>query len=149
MRVVTQAIVGVATAIVVGGAGEASDVARFEVAGDVISEPLSREPGDARRGRAIVLDRRVGNCLICHRVPVPEEPFQGDLGPDLNGVGSRLSVGQIRLRLVDASQVNPATLMPPYHRVEGLVRVAKEFEGRPVLTAREVEDVVAWLASLK
>ena len=96
-----------------------------------------------------MLDRRVGNCLICHRVPVPQEPFQGEIGPDLGGIGSRLSTGQIRLRVVDPQRLNPATLMPPYHRIEGLRRVAPAFIGKPALTAQDVEDVVAWLASLK
>ena len=124
-------------------------VAAYRVVGDAIPQPLEGRRGDAARGRNLVLDRRVGNCLICHQVPVVEEPFQGNLGPDLSGVGQRLSEGQIRLRLVDQSRVNPHTIMPPYHRVEGLVRVAAPFAGRPVLDAQQIEDVVAWLAGLK
>ncbi len=117
--------------------------------GDQIAAPLANRIGDAARGKAIVLDRRAGNCLICHRVPVPQEPFQGEIGPDLSGIGSRLSAAQIRLRVVDSQRVNPMTLMPPYHRTIGLRRVASAFVGKPALTAQEVEDVVAWLASLK
>jgi len=119
------------------------------VEGDQIAVPLENRIGDAARGKAIVLDRRVGNCLICHHVPVPQEPFQGEIGPDLSGVGSRLSSGQIRLRVVDSQRFNPMTLMPPYHRTLGLRRVASALAGKPALTAQEVEDVVAWLASLK
>ena len=100
------------------------------------------------RGRRIVLDRETGNCLICHKVPEPAEPFQGDLGPDLSGVGTRLTAGQIRLRLVDESRLNPQTLMPPYYRVEGLSRVSARYRGKPVLTAQEIEDVVAYLGTL-
>jgi L-cysteine S-thiosulfotransferase len=131
-------------------AGQPSEaVARFRVVGDAIPEPLSSKPGDPVRGRRIVLDRELGNCLICHQVPEAGEPFQGDLGPDLAGVGRRLSAGQIRLRLVDQSRLNPATVMPPYHRIDGLNRVAAKYRGRPVLSAEEVEDVVAYLATLK
>ena len=128
---------------------QSSEVARFTVVGDAIPEPLAGKRGDPARGRRIVLDRETGNCLICHRVPVPGEPFQGDLGPDLAGVGRRLSSGQIRLRLVDQSRLNPATIMPPYHRIDGLNRVAATYRGRPVLSAEEIEDVVAYLATLK
>ncbi len=120
-----------------------------EASGDRLPTPLSNQAGDAANGRAIVLDRRLGNCLICHQVPVANEPFQGDLGPNLDGVGTRLDVGQIRMRLVDMSRLNPTTLMPPYYRIDGLIRVAEQFRGRPVLTAQEIEDVAAWLASLK
>ncbi len=135
--------------VVSTSAGEPRGLASFEVSGDSIAKPLDGRIGDAERGRSIVIDRRGGNCLICHRVPAPDEPFQGDLGPDLGGIGGRLTEAQIRLRLIDASRLNAETLMPPYHRVEGLARVAKEFDGRPVLTAAEIEDVVAWLVTLK
>lgn len=101
------------------------------------------------RGRALVSDRQAGLCLLCHSGPFPEQPFQGDLGPDLRGVGARLSEGQIRLRIVDASRVNPATIMPPYFRTEGLARVAPAFRGRTVLSAEQIEDVVAFLLTLK
>ena len=124
-------------------------IVRYDVVGDAIPLPLDGRNGDASRGRRLVLDREKGNCLICHRVPVPNEPSQGDLAPSLAGVGGRLDAGQLRYRLVDQSKLNPATLMPPYHRVDGLRRVADRYRGRPVFTAQEIEDVVAWLASLK
>lgn len=95
-----------------------------------------------------MLDRETGNCLICHRVPEPGEAFQGEIGPDLRGVGSRLDAGQIRLRVIDMSRLNPSTVMPPYYRTEGLTRVMAKYRGKPVLDAQEVEDVVAYLASL-
>jgi L-cysteine S-thiosulfotransferase len=121
----------------------------FDVAGDAIPTPLGGHVGDRDRGFEIVVDRSVGNCLICHQVPIANEPFQGELGPSLAGVGSRLSVGQIRLRMVDQSRLNPATLMPPYYRTRDLTRVSEKFEGAPVLSAQQIEDVVAWLATLK
>jgi sulfur-oxidizing protein SoxX len=123
--------------------------AEFTITGDAITAPLRGLKGDAARGLEIIRDRRTGNCLICHALPLPDEPFQGDLGPPLAGVGARLSEGQIRLRLVDQSKVNPETLMPPYYRVDGLANVAPEYAGKPALDAQQIEDMVAYLASLK
>ncbi|WP_332686634.1 sulfur oxidation c-type cytochrome SoxX [Bosea sp. (in: a-proteobacteria)] len=121
----------------------------YLVADDAIPAPLGGLIGNATRGRSLVLDRTRGNCLICHRVPEPDEPFQGTIGPPLAGVGARLSAGQLRLRLVDASRLNPETVMPPYFRTEGLRDVALQYRDRPALTAQEIEDVVAYLASLR
>jgi L-cysteine S-thiosulfotransferase len=121
----------------------------YTVVGDAIPAPLGGKVGDPARGRALVLDRTQGNCLICHQVPEPNEPFQGTIGPDLAGVATRLDTGQLRLRLVDASLLNPQTVMPPYFRSEGLRDVAPAFRDRPALTAQEIEDVVTYLASLR
>ena len=111
--------------------------------------PLTAAAGDPERGRRIVLDRHVGLCLLCHSGPFPEERFQGDLAPSLSGVGARLSAGQIRARIVDASRSNPNTIMPPYFRTESLDRVAGPYRGKTVLTAEQIEDVVAFLITLK
>jgi sulfur-oxidizing protein SoxX len=121
---------------------------RYRITGDAIAEPIDGKAGNAERGRRVVLDRNVGNCLICHAVPEPAERFMGDIGPDLAGVGARLSRGQIRLRLVDAALINPQTVMPPYYRTEGLVRVGAPWRGKTVLTSEQIEDVVAYLDSL-
>jgi sulfur-oxidizing protein SoxX len=110
---------------------------------------LTGKPGDAARGRAIVANRSTGLCLLCHSAPIPEEHFQGNLAPSLAGAGSRSTLGQIRLRVADAARLNPDTIMPPYYRVDGLTRVAKNFQGKTILTADQIEDVVAYLASLK
>jgi L-cysteine S-thiosulfotransferase len=120
-----------------------------QAADDAIPLPLDGAAGDAARGKAIVLDRHVGLCLLCHSGPFPEERFQGDLAPSLAGVGTRLSAGQIRLRIVDASRVNPQTIMPAYFRTEGLTRVAPSQRGKTVLSAQQIEDVVAFLVTLK
>lgn len=120
----------------------------YGVRGDAVPEPLGGLTGDPDRGREIVLDRRRGNCLICHSVPLAGEPFQGELGPSLAGVGSRLDQGQIRLRLIDQSRISPQTLMPPYYRVDGLRDVAAQYRGKPALSAQEIEDVVAYLETL-
>jgi sulfur-oxidizing protein SoxX len=127
----------------------ASALETYTVVGDAIPAPLGDRIGDLKRGRALVLDRTQGNCLICHQVPEPDEPFQGTIGPDLAGVGSRLDGGQLRLRLVDAGLLNPQTVMPPYFRNQGLRDVAPAFRDRPALTAQEIEDVVTYLASLR
>ena len=118
-------------------------------ANDAIRESLTGAKGDPARGKAIVANRQVGLCLLCHSGPFPEERFQGNLAPDLRGAGNRLTEGQLRLRIVDSSRVNPTTIMPAYHRTEGLTRVAPAFRGKPVLTAEQIEDVVAFLMTLK
>ena len=96
-----------------------------------------------------MVDRRLGACLLCHTGPFAEERFQGTLAPDLSGAGSRWSAGQLRLRLVDATRLNPDTIMPPYYRVDGLARVGSSWAGRPILTAEQIEDVVAFLSTLR
>jgi sulfur-oxidizing protein SoxX len=105
--------------------------------------------GDPVRGRAIVANRQVGLCLLCHKGPFPEERFQGDLAPDLRGVGKRYTEDELRLRMTDPAKVNPATIMPSYSKTEGLSRVAPGFRGKPILTPEQIEDVVAYLASLR
>ena len=119
------------------------------IVGDAIPAPLSEAEGDPARGRAIIVNRQLGLCLLCHSGPFPEEKFQGTLAPNLAGAGSRWSAGQLRLRIVDASRLNPDTIMPPYYRTEGLTRVAPAFAGKPVLSAEQIEDVVAFLATLR
>src|SRR5262245_57963472 len=119
------------------------------VVGDAIPASLTGEKGDATRGRGIVADRTVGLCLLCHSGPFPEVRRQGTLAPDLRGTATRLNEGQIRLRIVDSRRVNPATIMPPYFVADGLSRVAPAFQGKTVLTAAQIEDVVAYLLTLK
>src|SRR5215472_10015807 len=119
----------------------------YVVMQDGIPKPLAEKPGDAERGRAIVANRTVGLCLLCHSGPIPEERFQGNLAPSLAGAGSRWSPGQLRLRLVDPARLNADTIMPPYYRLDHLQRVAKNFTGKPILSAEQIEDVVAYLAT--
>jgi sulfur-oxidizing protein SoxX len=121
----------------------------YVVMNDAIPRPLTDTPGDAPRGRAIVANRSVGLCLLCHSGPIAEERFQGNLAPSLAGAGSRWSMAQLRLRIVDGARLNPDTIMPPYYRTAGLQRVARPFEGKTILTAEQVEDVVSYLATLK
>lgn len=127
-------------------------LAGIVVVGDGIPAPLTATPGDPARGRAIVVDRQVGLCLLCHRGPfaaTPAERQQGTLASDLAGAGSRWSEAQLRLRLVDPKRLDPASVMPAFHRTEGLQRVGAAWQGRPILDAQQVEDVVAFLRTLK
>ncbi len=121
----------------------------YTIVGDAIPASLSGENGDPERGRAIITNRQVGLCLLCHSGPFPEEKLQGTLAPDLKGAGLRSTRGQLRLRMVDASRINPDTIMPSYYRIDGLARVAPLFRGRPILTAEQIEDVVAFLETLR
>ncbi len=107
------------------------------------------DDGAALRGRAIVVDRQVGMCLLCHSGPFPEQLFQGDLAPSLAGVGARLSPGEIRARIVDASRFNPNTIMPAYSRTEGLSRVAPAYRGKTILSDAQIDDVVTFLVTLQ
>jgi sulfur-oxidizing protein SoxX len=121
----------------------------YRIVGDSIPDSLTGRKGDTERGRGIVTNRQVGLCLLCHSGPYPQERFQGTLAPDLAGAGSRSSEGQLRLRIVDASRLSPDTIMPPYYRLDGLVRVAPAFVGKPILSAEQIEDVVAYLLTLR
>ena len=119
-----------------------------QVQADRIDQPLTAAPGDPARGREVVVGRD-GNCLFCHAIPETRERFMGNIGPALSGVGSRLTAGQLRLRIVDPTRLKPDVVMPAYHRVEGLDQVARQYRGRPILDAQQVEDVIAYLLTLK
>lgn len=134
--------------LVAGCATGAGDVlVPYRVQGDAIREPLA-PAGDPVSGRETAFGRD-GNCLLCHAVPDAGKILMGNLGPQLDGVGARLSEGQLRLRIVDSARLNPDTIMPSYYRVEGLNRVGAAWRGRPVLTAQQVEDMVAFLQTLR
>jgi L-cysteine S-thiosulfotransferase len=121
----------------------------YKVDGDAIAASLTGVPGDPTRGKTIFVSRQTGLCLLCHSAPLPEQKFQGTIGPDLAGVGSRYTAGQLRLRIVDSSRINPETIMPSYYRLEGLDHVAPAFRGKPVLNAQQIEDVIAFLLTLR
>lgn len=137
-----------ALALLLAPLAAGAQVAPFAVTGDGIVAPLAGRAGDAARGGAIVRNRETANCLICHAIPDGREPFMGEVGPPLAGVGARLSAAQLRLRLVDPTRLNPDAVMPAYHRVAGLRNVDPRWAGRPVLDAQEIEDVVAYLLTL-
>jgi L-cysteine S-thiosulfotransferase len=121
----------------------------FTVIGDAIPASLTGTRGDPTHGRAIVLDRRLGGCLLCHTGPFPEEKLEGTLAPGLNGTGTRWSESQLRLRLVDPTRLNPGTIIPAHYRVDRLTRVGGAWRGKPILSAAQIEDVVAFLLTLR
>lgn len=124
-------------------------VADYRVVGDAIPTPLTAQPGDPQRGRALVVDRRVGLCLLCHSGPFPEERFQGNLAPSLASTGARWTAGQLRLRVADPKRLDPDSLMPGYHHRRELRQVATAQRGQPIFDAQQVEDVVAFLQTLR
>ena len=136
-------------AAVAGCATPAPDaVPPYRVDGDAIRERLVPAAGDAARGKAVVVSRD-SNCLLCHAVPGTGVRYMGNVGASLAGVGARLTEGQLRLRIVDSVRLNPDTVMPSYYRTEGLRQVAEAWRGKPVLTAQEVDDTVAYLLTLR
>jgi sulfur-oxidizing protein SoxA len=128
----------------------AADLVAYEVVDGIsIPAPLTAQPGDPERGRAVMIHRQQGNCLACHQVPaLADVPFHGTVGPSLAGVATRYDAGELRLRLVDPKLVNPDTIMPAFYRQDGLYRVAEEFAGQTILSAQQVEDVLAFLLTL-
>jgi sulfur-oxidizing protein SoxX len=134
--------------LLASAAGAQESLRPYRIVGDAIPASLTGTKGDPARGRTIVMNRQ-STCLLCHFGPFPEEKFQGNLAPDLKGTGSRWSEGQLRLRLVDPGRLNPATIMPAFYRVDGLQRVAAAFRGKPILSAEQIEDVVAFLSTLR
>ena len=137
-----------AAGLAIAAGAVAQALAPYRVDGDAIEAPLAGARGDAARGREVVLGRE-SNCLLCHAVPDAGGQPAGNIAPPLAGTGARLSAGQLRLRIVDSTRVNPQTPMPAYYRVAGLTGVAAAYRGKPILSAQEVEDVVAYLVTLK
>jgi sulfur-oxidizing protein SoxX len=128
-------------------AGE--EMGAFVVTGDAIFQPLTGAAGDPARGAALIADRQRSLCTLCHSGPFPDPHLQGSLAPDLAGVGARLSEGQIRLRVVDMKRLMPDTIMPSYYRIAEGRRVAAAWRGKPILSGADIEDIVAYLATLR
>ena len=137
-------IMGVATSAV-----QAEQLLPYTVNGDAIMLPLGGVRGDARRGESLMANRQMSLCLLCHQGPFPEPHAQGTLGPDLKGIAMRLTEGQIRLRIIDMARLNPKTIMPSYYRIVDHMRIGEPWRGRPVLDAQAIEDIVAFLVTLK
>jgi L-cysteine S-thiosulfotransferase len=137
--------------LVIGSAAQAqaSGTVPFLIEGDRIPHAIDGLTGDISRGRAIVINRQKGLCLLCHTGPFAEERQQGNLAPSLAGAGSRSTVGQLRLKIVNSQRLNVQSIMPAYYETEALIRVAPALRGKPILTAQEIEDVVAFIMTLK
>ena len=133
----------------VAQAADVLPLVKFVVIGDGILAPLTTIAGDATRGRAIVENRQTGMCLLCHQAPIPEATFQGNLAPSIVGAASRSTAAQLRLRLIDGRSQNPDSIMPSYYCVDGLTKVGSAWQSKPILDAQQIEDVVAYLLTLK
>jgi sulfur-oxidizing protein SoxX len=143
-------VVAVALGLLLGTGAQAEELVKFQIAGgERIDNSLTGQPGDPANGRKLAINRKLGNCLACHVLPIPEQPFHGEVGPDLSQVAGTLSEGEIRLRIVNPKVVNPDTIMPAFYRNDGFERVLKGFQGKTMLSAQQVEDVVAYLMTLK
>lgn len=140
---------GVAFASAPAAAGDTGPVSYEVNDAFAIPQALTDTPGDPVMGRKWAINRKLGNCLSCHQMPIPEEQFHGETGPALYGVGDAYTEGELRLRIVDPKAVNPYSMMPGFYRTEGLHRVRKGFENKTILTAQQVEDIVAYLMTLK
>jgi sulfur-oxidizing protein SoxX len=121
----------------------------YKIVDDTMPRSLTGVPGDPVNGRKVAINRKQGNCLACHKMPVPEEQFHGEISPNLAGVGSRYTEAELRMRLVDPKVLNPDTMMPSFYKTAGFTRVRKNFRGKSILSAQQVEDVVAYLLTLK
>ena len=142
--------VALALGLVAGSGAGAEELVAYRIVDDArIDQSLTGTPGDAARGRAVAFNTKQGNCLACHKMPIPEQQFHGALGPDISEVGGALSEGELRLRIVNAKVLNPDTIMPAFYRNDGFQRVMKKFQGKTILSAQQVEDVVAYLLTLK
>ena len=137
----------------VTGTTVTSAAAEFNIAkarvDDGIPKSLTGKPGDPKKGRATAIHRKKGNCLACHAMPVPEQADHGNIGPDLAGVADRYSPAELRLRLVNAKLINPDTLMPSYYKKTGFHRIQKKWKGKTIISAQDVEDILAYLVTLK
>ena len=102
--------------------------------------------GDVSRGKEVFVSRDQGHCVLCHTIP---GVAGGNVGPSLASVGSRLTRDELRVRIEDITRLNPKATMPAYHRTDGLTRVASQYAGKPLLSREQVDDVVAYLSTLK
>jgi sulfur-oxidizing protein SoxX len=147
-----RAIAGVMAACAILAAtprARADEAITLKVIDASIPEPLTSQPGDPANGRSVALNGKLGNCVTCHRIPaLKEADFQGEIAPSLEGLAQRYSAAQLRLIVADAKLMFPGTVMPAFHRNVGLKRVLPEYQGKPILTAQQVEDVVAFLETL-
>jgi sulfur-oxidizing protein SoxX len=115
-----------------------------------VMRSLTGALGDPQRGRMAMINPDKGNCIACHRIAaLSGEPAHGDLGPTLNSIASRYTEGQLRQLVINARTFFPNTVMPAFHVTEDLDRVSPAFAGQPILSAAEVEDVVAFLKTLR
>ena len=147
MTIIVSAFTAV---LLLAGTANADGLVKYEIVDHGISKPLTGKLGDAAKGEKTFTNRKLGNCLACHQVTaIPSQPFHGEIGPSLDGVASRYNEAQLRMQVVNAKVINPDTIMPAFYRTDGFERVLKKFQGKPILNAEQVEDVLAYLKTLK
>lgn len=140
-----------AATVAVSGPAIAEELVEYTIVDGVeIPKALTDKAGDPENGRKVAIDRKLGNCLACHQIAqIPEQPFHGNIGPELSDVGARLTPAEIRLQIVNSRALNPDSAMPAFYKVEGINQVKAGFEGKPILDAQQIEDVIAYLETLK
>lgn len=139
-----------AAVFLLAGTAIADGLVKYEIVDSGISKSLTGKSGDAAKGEKTFTNRKLGNCLACHQVTsIPSQPFHGEIGPSLDGVAGRYNEAQLRMQVVNAKVINPDTIMPAFYRNDGFERVLKKFQGKSILNAEQVEDVIAYLKTLK
>lgn len=145
---IVPVLASIAAIVAVGAVWAQSGLVPYRIVDGGIPEPLTDQPGDPLRGEVVLRDARNATCLICHHMPIADEPDQGNLGPDLAGVANRYTAAELRLRLVDPKAINPDTVMPAYYSLGNLNRVQALYEGQTIYSAQDIEDVLAYLLTL-
>jgi len=148
-RTLAVVAIGGSLALLLSSPASAADLKKYQINNDAIATSLTGKAGDPVNGKKLATNRKKGNCLACHSMPIPEQAFHGNIGPDLKGISSRYSEGELRLRIVNPKVFNSETIMPAFYKADGFNRVMKKFAGKTIITAQEVEDIVAYLMTLK
>ena len=150
-----------AAAAIVAGMAYANPIAPNDVAFDdygAVAASLTGVPGDPANGRKIMANRGLGNCIACHEVTAMKDvPFHGEVGPMLDGIGANRTEAELRGIIVEAKKTFEGSVMPSFYKTSGFIRPgdgytgkgAKEEDLTPILSAQDVEDVVAYLMTLK
>ena len=148
--VATAMVVAVSAAFSLSAMAGTPKLVNYKVVDESsIPKSLTGKAGNSKKGRKLAIHRKKGNCLACHKMPIPEQQFHGEIGPNLAGVGSRYSAGELRLLIVNPKVVNEDTIMPAFYKNTGFNAVLKKFKGKTVISAQDVEDIIAYLLTLK
>ena len=148
-RTLAVAVIGTSLTLLLSPPASAAGLVKYQINNYAIAASLTGKAGDPMNGRKLAINRKKGNCLACHSMPIPEQAFHGNIGPDLKGVSNRYSEGELRLRIVNPKIFNSETIMPAFYKADGFNRVMKKFMGKTIISAQEVEDTVAYLMTLK
>ncbi len=132
------------------GNAQAGNMINYKVENHSILQPLNGLAGDPDRGRLLVRNKNKGNCLSCHQLPIPEDDFHGTIGPSLYTIADKFNAAQLRIRIADMKLINPFTIMPGYYKsTKKINRIAAQYAGKTILSAQQLEDIIAYLLTLK